>query len=81
MHDGDRNTKFFHRRASVHKSKNRIVGLRGINGIWYDDDAKIAGVATNYFSDIFASNQPTDNGEILEVIKQHVIEDMNNSLM
>ena len=81
MCDGDRNTKFFHRRASVRRSKNRIVGLRGSNGVWYDDDAGIAGMVTDYFSDIFASNQPTDNGEILQAIKQHVTEEMNNSLM
>lgn len=36
--EGDRNTKFFHQRASNRRRKNRIKGLFDAVGVWQEDD-------------------------------------------
>ncbi|KAM1087784.1 hypothetical protein ACFX2H_013250 [Malus domestica] len=80
MRDGDCNTNFFHRRASARRRKNRIVGLKGHNGEWYEDEAGIERVVTDYFSNIFSFTHPLADGEILDAINMKVTKDMNTSL-
>lgn len=47
--DGDRNTKFFHLKASNHRTKNRLLGLFDNNGVWQDSDLGMEGVVLSYF--------------------------------
>ncbi|KAL4364133.1 hypothetical protein GQ457_04G024760 [Hibiscus cannabinus] len=41
---GDRNTTYFHARASGRQKKNRIRGLYNENGVWTDNQAEVAGI-------------------------------------
>lgn len=77
MRDGDCNTNFFHRRASTCWRKNRIAELKGHDGEWYEDEAGIERVVTDYFSKIFFSTHLSADGEILDAIDRQVTEDMN----
>lgn len=52
LKDGDRNTKYFHVLASIHKQKNTITTLFS-NGLLIDDPTGIQAEAVTYFSDIF----------------------------
>ncbi|KAL5562411.1 hypothetical protein UlMin_032158 [Ulmus minor] len=59
LKDGDRNTKFFHRKATARRKKNEILGLCDSNGCWQDDIGVVSEIIQSYFSNIFRSNCPT----------------------
>ncbi|KAL4348306.1 hypothetical protein GQ457_17G007700 [Hibiscus cannabinus] len=78
---GDRNTAYFHARASGRRKKNRIRGLFGESGIWTDKQAEVAGVAMRYFSTFFSFSQPTPNSTLLSNIVHCISSDDNSSLL
>ncbi|PON78325.1 Endonuclease/exonuclease/phosphatase [Parasponia andersonii] len=45
----DRNTRFFHCKASQRQSRNKIWGLIDNNGIWRDEKHEIEAVVVDYF--------------------------------
>ncbi|PPD83802.1 hypothetical protein GOBAR_DD19272 [Gossypium barbadense] len=47
LNDGDRNTRYFHVRASGHKNKNYIERLKDKNGNWHEDKKEICHIASN----------------------------------
>ena len=80
---GDKNTKFFHQKATQRKRKNHIRGVFNKTGEWCTGDEQIADTAVEYFQDLFTSSQPEDEeiGLVLEAVDQRVTDDMNNTLM
>lgn len=61
---GDKNTKWFHSRASFRKRKNEIKGIEDRRGTWVEEEEEISEVATNYFMKLSSSSQPNEE-EIL----------------
>ncbi|TXG53653.1 hypothetical protein EZV62_018909 [Acer yangbiense] len=55
---GDRNTKFFHARASARRRKNNIQGLFDDRGRFLDSEEDIVGHVCCYFSGLFRSSNP-----------------------
>ncbi|KAA3460547.1 reverse transcriptase [Gossypium australe] len=53
---GDRNTKFFHAKATGRFKKNSIEKIKDGNGVWIKDSKDICEAARNYFSNLFRSN-------------------------
>ncbi|KAK8660499.1 hypothetical protein V6N13_051425 [Hibiscus sabdariffa] len=78
---GDRNSAYFHARASGRRKKNRIRGLFDESGIWTDKQAKVAGVAMRYFTTLFSSSQPTPNSSLLSNIDHCISSDDNTFLL
>ncbi|KAL4340013.1 hypothetical protein GQ457_08G033300 [Hibiscus cannabinus] len=78
---GDRNTAYFHARATGRRKKNRIRGLFDESGIWTDKQAEVAGVAMRYFSTLFSSSQPTPNSSLLSNIAPCISFDDNSYLL
>ncbi|KAL9659189.1 hypothetical protein QQ045_018665 [Rhodiola kirilowii] len=60
---GDRNTNFFHVRASHGKKVNRIDKLRNDEGEWLTEESAIAYQIRNYFESLFKSSIEGDQIE------------------
>ncbi|KAL5838662.1 hypothetical protein ACOSQ3_015831 [Xanthoceras sorbifolium] len=56
---GDKNSKFFHRRATARKKKNRISSLLDSRGVRRESEQGMSSVVLDYFSDLFRSIQPS----------------------
>ena len=80
LKEGDRNTSFFHTKASNGKQWNWIQGLEDENGLWQEGLDEIEHVATQYFSTIFTSSQPGEMKELLNAISPLVTDAMNQLL-
>ncbi|KAL0004681.1 hypothetical protein SO802_012242 [Lithocarpus litseifolius] len=64
---GDKNTKFFHSKASHRKRRNFIKGIQCAQGNWVDEGEDIAKVATGYFDNLFCAAEIQTIIEILQV--------------
>ncbi|KAL5761502.1 hypothetical protein ACOSP7_017766 [Xanthoceras sorbifolium] len=58
---GDKNSKFFHRRATARKKKNMISSLVDGRGIRRESEQGMSSVVLDYFSDLFKSIQPSSS--------------------
>ncbi|KAL4296489.1 hypothetical protein GQ457_12G013640 [Hibiscus cannabinus] len=74
---GDRNSAYFHARASGRKKKTCIRGLFSKADVWTDTPD----VAMRYFEDLFTSSQPQSSSAILDLITPTVDSEMNNCLL
>lgn len=59
LKEGDRNTKFFHARASTRKRKNEIKCLTNEAGVWTEDEEEIESIDCSYFIELFSSTAPS----------------------
>ena len=50
---GNRNTKFFHAKASKRRRKNFIKGIRNSQGQWMENLEEVVQVTSNYFDNLF----------------------------
>ncbi|KAK8522973.1 hypothetical protein V6N12_073685 [Hibiscus sabdariffa] len=55
-HAGDRNTRYFHRRAVNRKQRNKITTLKLPDGTWCDDVSTLQDEATRYFASLFSKD-------------------------
>ncbi|XP_074321400.1 uncharacterized protein LOC141657899 [Silene latifolia] len=77
LQDRDRNTKFFHTRVGERKRKNYIGMLVDDSGVKRVGHDAVAGVATDYFKEIFTSSQPPNFDEVLYGMEGRVLDRMN----
>lgn len=52
--EGDRNTRFFHNRASQRLSRNEIQGLKDNQGILQTSPESMGDIVVSYFQNIFS---------------------------
>lgn len=70
--EGDRNTRYFHFRATRKANKNIIDRLKDDNGRWVMDTHDISKVARGYFSKISKSNEPSNVDNYIDDIQTKV---------
>lgn len=75
--EGDRNTKFFHQRASGRKRRNQICRLKDDADEVHVGDEKVGKVAVDYFRGLFSSPNPPLVDCALEDFQVRVTDDMN----
>ncbi|XP_021760236.1 uncharacterized protein LOC110725072 [Chenopodium quinoa] len=82
VREGDKNTRYFHHKASQRQRKNTISGLWDGNGIWREDEEEIATIVSDYFEDIFTSSKPTNAAfdHVLTKVRAVISQAMNDRL-
>lgn len=80
--DGDRNTKFFHRKASNRGAKNRLLGLYNDIGLWQSTEYGMESVVLSYFRKMFtASDRDLSHmNSLVDLLQPKVIVAMNREL-
>jgi hypothetical protein len=58
LREGDRNTKYFHRRASWRRRKNRVRRLRRQDGTWTADTGEMANMARDFSRSFIREKTP-----------------------
>ena len=83
VRDGDKNTKYFHHKASHRRSRNRMKGLLDSEGIWHEDEDKMQEIVEQYYHDLFTSTDPTSAQiqEVLKHIEQVISPTVNEALL
>ena len=83
LKEGDRNTSFFHRRASNRRCRNRVKGLTDSSGQWTSDPKEVADILISYYENIFKSEHvdPAALEVVLATVQKKVTTDMNKDLL
>uniref|UniRef100_A0A2N9GNM8 Reverse transcriptase domain-containing protein n=1 Tax=Fagus sylvatica TaxID=28930 RepID=A0A2N9GNM8_FAGSY len=78
---GDKNTKYFHFRASQRQRKNRIQGLFDSNNIWQEEASSVAHTTEQYFKDIFSTSHPPQIDYTINSMEAVVTQEHNSTLL
>ena len=77
LRDGDRNTKFFHSKASQRRRRNYITKLQDATSNWCGGQEKVNTTILDFYQNLFSSNEPNDLTEVIDVIPYEVTPDKN----
>ena len=80
LRDGDKNTTYFHQKASQRKHYNAISGLFDDNNIWRDKEEDLEELVSSYLSTLFSTESTTNLEQALEGLGTPVTEEMNTML-
>ena len=80
LQEGDKNTRYFHSRATHRYRRNKICELRNQMGQMCTDEDEIAQILTSYYHDLFTSASPCNLDQAVADIPCSVTTDMNNML-
>ena len=77
---GDRNSKYFHSRATQRRRKNTIQKLRSTNGQWSSSNDEVAEILIGYFQDLYTSANQDSCDAATESIEKVINSSLNNQL-
>uniref|UniRef100_A0A7N2N012 Reverse transcriptase n=1 Tax=Quercus lobata TaxID=97700 RepID=A0A7N2N012_QUELO len=77
---GDKNTKFFHSKASQRKRRNFIKGILNEDNTWVEEAGEVADVAINYFESMFTAGDNVSVEECLAAVQHKVDPNMQEIL-
>ncbi|XP_074278207.1 uncharacterized protein LOC141601801 [Silene latifolia] len=77
LREGDRNTKYFHRKARQRRKKNTITRVMGRNGTVCEGVEAVKSEAEGFFSSLFESARPEQIDELFDGVRGRVTEAMN----
>ncbi|XP_024190432.1 uncharacterized protein LOC112194424 [Rosa chinensis] len=82
LKDGDRNSAYFHRKASNRKNKNTIKGLLNAAGEWQSEPATLQHMIFKYYAQVFCSEDVNDEAisTIFRATPMKVTSSMNDDL-
>lgn len=79
LKNGDKNSKYFHMKASQRRRKNKLDRLKDGEGIWRTGALRDK-VLLDYFESLFESSNPRSSNEFLECLVGRVTPAMNEEL-
>ena len=80
MVSGDRNTSYFHNRASQRFRRNNISKLRALDGRLVSGDENVSALIVEYYQLLFTSSNPSDIEEVVQLTNRRVDDTMNVEL-
>ena len=80
LRDGDKNTSYFHHKASYRKRRNAISQLKDECGVLKVEEEEIGDIISAYFTNMFSSSLPSGFDEALAGISLKVGDDSNAAL-
>ena len=80
LKDEDRNTRFFHSKASQRRRRNYIKGLFDSSGQWTTQPNQVVNTAINIYQQLFTTSNLENLKTVLAEIPQLVTVDMNATL-
>lgn len=76
----DRNTKFFHARASERRKQNKILRIWDKDGNCCGDEDSIVKAAISYFEKVYSTSFPSQSENVIAPIPTKVTNEMNSEL-
>lgn len=80
LQDGDKNTKFFHQKASNRRKRNTIQSIENERGVNVTKFEEIVEVIRNYFIHIFSHEESGNVDAVLNAVECKVTLEMNEAL-
>jgi hypothetical protein len=80
LKEGDRNTKFFHRKAAGRAKKNKITRLRTDDGRITKDKKEMGNIARDFFQQLYTQDPSVYPHDLLQIVEPQITEEMNESL-
>jgi hypothetical protein len=80
LQHGDKNTKFFHQKASQRRQRNRIDAIQDEQGTTHHNIEGIENTLTNYFKSLFTSQSTHNMEQAVKVVKNKITPDMQDFL-
>ena len=77
---GDRNTRFFHCKATQRKRRNHIAGIWNHVDEWCTEQSQISDMFLDYYKQLFTSSNPIELIAGIDSIPRVVTEEMNGIL-
>lgn len=81
LKDGDKNSKFFHEKASHRKRRNTIKNIDNKEGKEVTKIDEIKKVILDYFVDMFTSVGPQEDEDLMNTLECKVTPEMNKELI
>ena len=78
--NGDKNSKYFHYRATQRKRKNLILKICKADGEWSSDMDQVIDTLTTYFQELYASANLPPYEAATNSINQVISDEMNEKL-
>lgn len=61
LREGDKNTKYFHHKASARKRKNKIWGVEDKDGKWTEDTQEVEREFCDFYYNLFTTSCPSQD--------------------
>jgi len=78
---GDKNTRFFHLRASQRRKKNSIKRLKRPDGQFTEDIQEMGNLTSSFYRNLYTSEGTIDMESVLNVVPVKVTPEMNDQLL
>jgi hypothetical protein len=78
---GDKNTKFFHMRASQRKKKNKIKRLKRMDGSVTEEAREMGTMTTRFYKDLYRAEGTSNMEAVLSTVPTKVTPAMNDGLL
>ena len=76
----DKNTKFFHAKATQRRNKNHIKGIQNVDRQWVENLEEVVGVASADFDNLFQVGVGDQMEECLNAVQSKITDEMHEVL-